>query len=613
MRTIQIVTLLSLHGLAIGQAEMDTSVLYSLNPLEVLAKQFDLNKSLISQPLLKTNPSQNLALLLQKQSGIYVRSRGSGSLSTPTYKGLGSERIPVTLNGVNIQSTMNGTLDLSLINAFHFSTFAVETADRNILGQQNIGESISLTKQAIGNKLELNIGLNSQLTKTLGSRYNYGKDNVRYALSIYGEQSPNLVCLSHYGIDSLQANTDYRKWSLLQTLKVNISKDMLWESSLFLQASDRAIPRTFIDQGSNRIADNNALLINKLSFPIERLWLWKITNAVGRQQIAFDDQKANKVTTSTVWNINSNISLKRKISEHFFFVSGLSNDLAFYQSEAIQKDAKWNRFRFYSQLNYKQKKLNYLLDFGVATFGEKVFTNATASLEYLMLPSVKSSLSLQKVFRLPTLNELYWYEPGRAFGNETITPENGYKADINLSYSKENFQFNINPHVGFYQNWIEWRGFPVIRPRNVRNVSVGGTELDVLYKYALAKNNIALQTSLHWVKAKYVSELLTFTGENQLIFTPEYTASTTVSYSASNWSSYINLLYAGTNYVTSDNAGSLDPYWITEIGGYYETPSWRISTSIINLFDQAYFTQPNTPVPGRIFHINLNFKIPYKS
>lgn len=612
MRTILLAIVLSTYCLAFSQSEVDTSMLYSLSPLEIHANQFDLNKSLISQQLLKTNPNQNLASLLQKQSGIYVRSRGSGSLSTPSYKGLGSERIPVNINGVNIQSSMNGTLDLSLINAFHFSDFTVETADRNILGQQNIGESITLTQTNKGNQIEVNSGFNSLLTKSLGAKYSRQKEKVQYVLSIYGEQSPNLVTLNHYGVDSTQANTDYFKWSVLQTLKINVTKDILWENSIFLQSSDRAVPRTFIDLGSDRIGDKNALLINKLSNSTRHLWKWNITNAVGRQEISFDDRQADRLTTSKVWNVNTNIGLERKFSEHMSFISGLSNDLAFYQSEAIQKDANWNRFRFCNQLKYKQGKLKYLLDFGLATYNAQVFSNAKFSLDYLIIPSVKSSLSLQKVFRLPTLNELYWYEPGRAFGNDTIGPENGCKADYNLSYSEGNFQFSMNPHIGFYQNWIEWRGFPVIRPRNIKNVAVGGNEVDALYKYTIGENKITAQTSLHWVRARYVSEPFTLDGENQLIFTPEYTASSTLTYSAVSWSSYINLMYAGTNYVTSDNSGYLDPYWITEIGGFYETHKWRFSASVSNLFNQAYFSQPNTPVPGRVFHINLNCKIPNK-
>ena len=235
MRTILLAIVLSTYCLAFSQSEVDTSMLYSLSPLEIHANQFDLNKRLISQQLLNTNPNQNLASLLQKQSGIYVRSRGSGSLSTPSYKGLGSERIPVNINGVNIQSSMNGTLDLSLINAFHFSDFTVETADRNILGQQNIGESITLTQTNKGNQIEVNSGFNSLLTKSLGAKYSRQKEKVQYVLSIYGEQSPNLVTLNHYGVDSTQANTDYFKWSVLQTLKINVTKDILWENSIFLQ------------------------------------------------------------------------------------------------------------------------------------------------------------------------------------------------------------------------------------------------------------------------------------------------------------------------------------------------------------------------------------------
>ncbi len=102
-------------------------------------------KELISSTLLKANPNQNFAELLQKQSGIFIRSSGAGMLSTPSYKGLGTQQTPILINGANMQSSMNGTMDLSLIDAAHFGRVSLTKADANTTGAQGMGDAISLS------------------------------------------------------------------------------------------------------------------------------------------------------------------------------------------------------------------------------------------------------------------------------------------------------------------------------------------------------------------------------------------------------------------------------------------------------------------------------------
>ena len=57
-----------------------------LDSIEVGVSKQIAGKKLISSTLLKANPNQNFAELLQKQSGIFIRSSGAGMLSTPSYK-----------------------------------------------------------------------------------------------------------------------------------------------------------------------------------------------------------------------------------------------------------------------------------------------------------------------------------------------------------------------------------------------------------------------------------------------------------------------------------------------------------------------------------------------
>ena len=126
-----------------------------LDSIEVGVSKQIAGKKLISSTLLKANPNQNFAELLQKQSGIFIRSSGAGMLSTPSYKGLGTQQTPIVINGANMQSSMNGTMDLSLIDAAHFGRVSLNPAGQNATGAQNMGDAISLSSLAQKNGLHL--------------------------------------------------------------------------------------------------------------------------------------------------------------------------------------------------------------------------------------------------------------------------------------------------------------------------------------------------------------------------------------------------------------------------------------------------------------------------
>jgi outer membrane receptor protein involved in Fe transport len=73
------------------------------------------------------------------------------------------------------------------------------------------------------------------------------------------------------------------------------------------------------------------------------------------------------------------------------------------------------------------------------------------------------------------------------------------------------------------------------------------------------------------------------------------------------WGIYGNLQYVGRNYVTSDNSSFIDPYYLMDLGGYYSHSKIRLGCSITNIMNTPYYTQPRTPLPGRIIKLTLNY------
>lgn len=572
------------------------------------------SRQLVSETLLKANPAMNLSELLQKQSGIFIRSGGAGSLSTLSYKGLGSMHTPIVLNGANIQSSMNGSFDLSLLGAAHFSKLTIDTETEPIVGMVNAGAAIVLESPSATSNLSATIG-----GSTLGEKntyINYAKriKRLNYAISAVSAISPNLIGLGRYGfLDSLQTNTDFERWSVIQTIRYDINSKLVWKNTVYLQAANRGIPPALGQVGEAKQTDKNAMAVNTLQWKIGARWVLNLDNQLWQEDIGFEDVPRGIATNSSVFNTNTTLNGTGYFKKGYSLSLAIANNYANYTSEALKENATWNRWL--PQMNvskiFKYGKLAYHQT--AIYFDNRWVTNASLNLHRALTKEYSVIASVRKVFRLPVLNELFWYQPGTARGRADLQPEQGYRADVTLKYEIEKFKLSINPHIATYTNWIQWSGFPEIRPENLAHVNVLGAVWDASYTATFSKMKLVAQANVHGVSATYRYVREDSRNGKQLIFTPSITQNSTLTIITEHFSLYINQQYVGYNFTASDNREYLSPYLLLEAGGFYTVKKWRIGAVAANLANTTYYTQPRTPIPGRVIKINLNYTIPLKS
>jgi vitamin B12 transporter len=569
-------------------------------------------KELISSTLLKANPNQNFAELLQKQSGIFIRSSGAGMLSTPSYKGLGTQQTPILINGANMQSSMNGTMDLSLIDAAHFGRVSLTKADANTTGAQGMGDAISLS--SLSQEDGLYIGLSTSTQKELSANIKYVQNKKEWSYSISGvaTQSENQVSLEHYGIDGFQSNTDFKRASLLQTIGYKWLHSE-WTNTLYLQGSERGVPPQINLTNDSRQLDVNAMMVNKYTIKTSENWVYEAANQIWAEQIVFDNAQNGVQTDSKVFNSNTTASGSKYFKNKWYAKFGIGQSVARYTSEALASDAVWNRPRVFLKLRKSYDKVRFSLTQNTIFYeGKEAFSGELKS-EGDFAKVYTWSASVNKVYRLPVLNELYWYMPGEAVGNPDLKPEQGYKIDVEVGRYGRSLQVTLNPHAGVFQNWVQWVGSGEVSPKNIPNVMVYGAVLTANHEQKLKKLKLLTQVNIHGVSATYQFDNEKDTRNNkQLIFTPQLTGNVTLTLVHSDFGVYINSQLVSTNYVASDNSSFIEPYQLYELGGYYEWKNIRIGTVASNLLDTPYFTQPRTPLPGRFFKININYIIPFK-
>ena len=72
----------------------------------------------ISPAILQANKTRSLAELLTDHTSIYIKSLGTGALSTASFRGTSASQTRVNWNGINITPPLSGTFDFSQIPVF---------------------------------------------------------------------------------------------------------------------------------------------------------------------------------------------------------------------------------------------------------------------------------------------------------------------------------------------------------------------------------------------------------------------------------------------------------------------------------------------------------------
>ncbi|MBK7667946.1 MAG: TonB-dependent receptor [Sphingobacteriaceae bacterium] len=226
---------------------------------------------------------------------------------------------------------------------------------------------------------------------------------------------------------------------------------------------------------------------------------------------------------------------------------------------------------------------------------------------------LKLKVNAAKVYRLPTLNDLYW-NPG---GNPNLKPEEGYTYEGSFEIKLPYKHFLLETEMTYFDknisNWIYWvpgaGGNPT--PINLMKVYSRGTETSSRISYTFNK----LKTQIGFNSAYVLSTSTESNLENdasvnkQLIYTPRYNygGNFSLTYYKFNISYYHN--YIGYRFTTSDNTFWLKPYHFANLKIGYQTSFQKLtlvtSLHINNLFNSNYMVMAQRPMPLRNYEISL--------
>lgn len=617
--------LLSLNCLA----QKDTVV--SLTTVEVVTYKNDLSQIGKKTENIDSTTKEQFKLnsisdVLSFNTPIFIKNYGPGQLSTTAFRGGNASQTAVLWNGFNIQNAMLGQSDLSLMPSFLFEDIGVEYGGSSSLwGSGAVGGSIHLKNKTVFNqgvKTAAGFGAGSFGAKNVYANILYSTKRFISSSKIYNAQSQNNYMYKDTSDKQqpikYQKNASYNFVGLMQELKFLINSKQILSVNAWINANKRRLPAFNPLAESKMYQYDNATRITGN---------WSFINSKLRSIVkgGYFEDKINY--TDSLTSLFSNSKARTIIAENENYFSWLQHQLNFgvnyTSSRAFTNNyvgtKTLNRFSFLvgNRFSFLQNKWLTYISARAEYFSVGALpVTGNISTEYNFTKHFSLMANAAKVYRQPTLNELYW-QPG---GNIDLKPEQGYTFEGSANYNLQRSNFSVLVSGAVFSrkidNWILWvpgsNGNP--SPINLQHVWSRGTETS---------------WKINYTKNKFVSKINVITGyvlstiegdkqENsntvnkQLIYTPRYTVNANILIGYGKAAITFFNQYVGYRFITSDNTQWLNPYQISSLRLNYSVETNLMDVILFgacnNLFDKNYMVLSGRPMPLRNYEFGITLQ-----
>lgn len=565
---------------------------------------------------------QDMATLLSQQVPVHVKSYGINSLATLNFRGASAAQSQVYWNGVPLQNAALGISDVSLLPVGLMNKVNVVYGSSSALwGSGNVGGALMVEnevpdfekdgryRQSIsavaGSFDHYRFGIKSELStrKFSASINGFGqsvRNNFKYTLDNAEKYTTNAALRSGVGMVQLG-------------YKVNERNTVSFKG--WYQQYYREIPPALFESVSvkNQRDESVRLLAdwkrrgNKTTYYAKTAFI--------RDYMEYSDSLIKLKSQNAAYQFYSEIGLNYYFNENHKLLLFTPIQLSWIERFNIHDVVDQDRFAIATAYLYSgiEGKLNV----SVNARGELV-----DDVSYF-LPGLNASYSItkwllvrgniQRTYRVPTLNELY-YQPG---GNPNLKPEIGWNQDFGYEIREQETSFHIRHSLSFYNrninDWIIWFGGAIWTPHNIATVHSRGLQTVNSVEYLLGKVLFKLSGSFSYTVATTAQSYLPGDGSigKQIPYSPRYMGQANFSISWRDLYVNYNHTYTGLRYITTDESFAIPSYTLGNLQLIYAHNIRGHRLTLIlqcnNVWNSNYQVVNARPMPGVNWLFGMKF------
>lgn len=625
-RILPFVLLFMLQGVVFAQNFRDTLTLQTITVSEKkVLKAFKLTEI----DSATTKQAVNLSELLSNNTPVFVKTYGSGSLASVSFRGTGASHTSVLWNGIVLNSPMNGQIDFSLFpTTFIDNAELFHGASGLINGTGALGGSVLLN-----NNTKFDKGLSLALQQGFGSFQNY-LSNAKIAYStkkwltetqLHFNTNKNNFTYTNIALrekpEVTQQNAEVKQYGIQQSIFRKFKNNQLgirfWHFN-----SDRYLPSNML---ANTKSSNEYQLDESYRTMVE--WKgftskldYKVISAYLREQLIYNDSSSN-IYSSNITDVFDN-----KLNTTLYLKNNLELrnivSIRYEQANADGFSKKYTRFNNFwlIGINKQIKQLN-LSAFNrmMMVADETQIISPSIGLLYGVTKnnSIKLKANGAINYNYPTFNDLYWSNGG----NKNLKPEKAEMIEVGIQHEslikKVVFSNEITAFYSHVYDWIIWlpTSNNIWSPTNLKEVENRGLEFNSKINYKFNKTHLSFNGNYAYtlstnLKAKNDNDQ---SVNKQLIYVPYHQANINVQLGYKEYTLRYNYNYTGKRFISTDNNWYMPANFISNISlnkaiNINMKTKVNLGIRVNNIFNQEYQAIAWRPMPGRNYLATLSFQ-----
>lgn len=644
---------------------VDSTKTYHIEEVSVSAQR--IRKEVIPVQMLAGEELQKLSVhsvadAIRYFSGIQIKDYGGiGGLKTVNIRGLGTQHVGVFYDGVQLGNAQNGQIDLGRFSLDNMEAVSLYNGQKSAIFQSAKDFASAGSIYMTARHPSFGEGQNYRLKGTFKTG-SFGLVNPsvllehRLSKQVSGSLSAEYMYTSgKYKFRYRQKNgydiTETRKNGDVEAIRAEygLFGDMQggeWKAKAYLYNSERGLPGAAVRETGDFVHEDRQWDTNFfLQGSFRKHWGNYSLQTNGKYAYDYLHYLSDPRLDVTTMYVNNHY----RQHELYFSAANMLNILPFWSAD-VSVDFQWNKLNAdlvnfvypcrytalvaaATALHFERFKLQASL-LGTFVHETTKVPNAAAGDKHKYTPTVVASwqpfknedLNLRafykKIFRMPTLNDLYY----TFIGNIDLNPEYTTQYDIGVTYSRKfrggypaRLEFQTDAYYSEVTDKIV--AMPTSNQFRWTMVNLGYVEMRGV--------DVALQTEWHLLKDLKANLRVNYTYEKaqdftdaksdyyggQIPYIPWHSGSAVLNLSYRDWDMNYSFIYTGERYESSANIPeNYAKEWYTNDLSlsrrlHWKKMLWKLTAEVNNVFNQQYEVVQWYPMPGINFRFVINVEL----
>ncbi len=644
---------------------VDSTKTYHIEEVSVSAQR--IRKEVIPVQMLAGEELQKLSVhsvadAIRYFSGIQIKDYGGiGGLKTVNIRGLGTQHVGVFYDGVQLGNAQNGQIDLGRFSLDNMEAVSLYNGQKSAIFQSAKDFASAGSIYMTARHPSFGEGQNYRLKGTFKTG-SFGLVNPsvllehRLSKQVSGSLSAEYMYTSgKYKFRYRQKNgydiTETRKNGDVEAIRAEygLFGDMQggeWKAKAYLYNSERGLPGAAVRETGDFVHEDRQWDTNFfLQGSFRKHWGNYSLQTNGKYAYDYLHYLSDPRLDVTTMYVNNHY----RQHELYFSAANMLNILPFWSAD-VSVDFQWNKLNAdlvnfvypcrytalvaaATALHFERFKLQASL-LGTFVHETTKVPNAAAGDKHKYTPTVVASwqpfknedLNLRafykKIFRMPTLNDLYY----TFIGNIDLNPEYTTQYDIGVTYSRKfrgGYPVRLEFQADAYYNEVTDKivAMPTSNQFRWTMVNLGYVEMRGV--------DVALQTEWHLLKDLKANLRVNYTYEKaqdftdaksdyyggQIPYIPWHSGSAVLNLSYRDWDMNYSFIYTGERYESSANIPeNYAKEWYTNDLSlsrrlHWKKMLWKLTAEVNNVFNQQYEVVQWYPMPGINFRFVINVEL----